>query len=355
MIPYIDVIGKYTLVPTWIVEPNQSWFELAYYDLGEFEIYAPATANNLEALKAGNYVKIPNKPYLWIIKSVQYLYTSNGSRIISAKGFEAKWIISTRAILNPSVISSNLETSVKQLIVDNIINPSVAARKIDNVIWNDTTINITIDDTQAARGNLWEFLYGLLKANNCGLYSTFENNKIVLQLVNGLDRSNEIIFSQQFDNLYSSTYTVNSSNLRTYCQVVSTFSEERDNEKYDVEYIQSYDEGTTGIDRQEMTIDSNLSTKLDDGTEIAPDSATYQSWQQQEGKNKLAENIIQKDFTGEIDLQHSQWKFETDYFIGDQIRIVDEYFNVVAKARILKYSFAQDPQKYIETADYQTE
>ena len=67
MIPYVEILGKYSLSPFAVVEPSQCWFELSYYEIGEFEIYCRASESNLKALKNGNYVKLPNKPYLWVI------------------------------------------------------------------------------------------------------------------------------------------------------------------------------------------------------------------------------------------------------------------------------------------------
>ena len=130
MIPYVEIIGKYTLKPFALVEPSQCWFELSYYEIGEFEVYCSATQSNLDALKNGNYVKIPNKPYLWIIKSVEYSF-NNGARMISARGYEAKWIVSQRIILAPCVISTDLATAVYNLISLNLGERALAPRKIN--------------------------------------------------------------------------------------------------------------------------------------------------------------------------------------------------------------------------------
>lgn len=354
MIPYVEVIGKYTLEPFALVEPSQCWFELSYYEIGEFEIYCAATQSNLNALKMGNYVKIPNKPYLWVIKSVQYKYASNGSRMISAKGYEAKWLLTRRIILTPWQLPTNLDSAVYQLVNNNMGTGAVSYRKIVGFIPQQSNLNITIEDTQATRENLWVFVSNLLKTNLCGAFSTFDGN-INYKAIKGRDLSNTIKFSQSLDNLIASDYSTTSENYRTYCQVVSTFTEN----EVTTDYVEDYDLGQTGIDRSEISIQSNLSTKYTDENgneqETTPDSSLYKGWQQEEGKNTLSEHIIKSDFSGEIDLFHSQYKFEDDFFIGDLVSVSDEYFNYSAKARILKYTFKQDAQGYTENADYQTE
>ncbi len=351
MIPYVEVIGKYTLKSFAMVEPSECWFEVSYYDIGEFEVYAPATQNNLDALKMGNYIRIPNKPYLWIIKSVQYTFNSEGARMIDVKGFEAKWLLHTRCILNPYQLESNLATAVYNLVYNNLGLGALSYRKIVGVNVIQPTFNITIEQTQATREDIADFLLALLKANKCGCYTTFESGQITFRVIQGVDRTSSVLFAQSMDNLISSEYFENSENKKTFCRVVSKFSENNQ----DVEYAQDYDTGATNIDRLEMVVESNLSTKLEDGTEILPSSNTYKTMQQQEGKNQLAERYIDVQFNAELDLQYSSYEFEKDFFIGDLVKVRDEYFHYEASTRILKYTFKQDATGYGEQAEYGNE
>lgn len=355
MIPYVEVIGKYSMTPFALVEPSQCWFELSYYEIGEFEVYAAANQKNLNALKMGNYVRIPNKPYLWVIKSVEYTYSANGAKMISAKGFEAKWLISRRIIMTPFELPTDLSNAIYNLVNNNLGLNAVSYRKIVGFQVNKPTYSISIEPTQATRGNLWDFIQPLMKSNNVGSYCTYENWNIYFNSIQGRDLSQKIIFSQSMDNLISSDYYSTSENKRTYCQVVSTFNEN----DVSTDYVEDYDLGTTGIDRSEISIQSNLSTKYTDSNgveqETTPDSNLYKGWQIEEGKNTLAENILESEFNGEIDLQHSPYMFERDFFIGDLVLVKDEYFNYQAKARITKYTFSQDTNGYREEADYLTE
>lgn len=368
MIPYVEIIDKYTIRSFALVEPSQCWFELSYYDMGEFEIYAPATLNNINSLKMGNYVKIPNKPFVWIIKSIQYTFNSEGGRMIDAKGFEAKWIISLRAILSAWQLPADLTNAVHQLFRRNIGNGAVANRQINFFKYTRADALGTIESTQATLGNLWEFMANLLKSNKCGSYTTYEYDLIYFTPIKGRDLSSSIKFSQSLDNLISSEYYSSSENKKSFCRVVSTFNEKVNDEDVVNTYIMDCDLGTEGIDRQEIVVNSNLQTKMDDGTEILPSSETYQQMQYQEGLNKLAEHYTLVEFNGEIDLEFSHYQFvdrETQakmeeenqdttncFFLGDIVGIRDEYFGINATARILKYTFKQDESGYGEEAEY---
>ena len=369
MIPYVEIIGKYTLKSFAVVEPSQCWFEVSYFDIGEFEVYASATLNNLQALKMGNYIKIPNKPYIWIIKSVQYTFNSEGARMIDVKGFEAKWLLHTRCILNPYQLETDLATAVYNLVYKNLGLGALSYRKIVGLDVIQPTFNITINQTQATREDIADFLLALLKANKCGCYTTFENGQITFRFIKGVDRTSSVLFAQSMDNLISSEYFENSENKKTFCRVVSTFSQDNgQGVSIDVEYAQDYNQGATNIDRLEMVVESNISTKLFDENgnpvidqqtgkqiDIDPSSDQYKSWQQQEGKNQLAERYIDVEFNAEIDLQYSNYEFEKDFFIGDLVKVRDEYFGYEAEPRILKYTFKQDESGYGEFADYGNE
>lgn len=349
MIPHVEIIDKYTLKPFALVEPNECWFELSYYEVGEFEIYAKASAKNLAALKKGHYVKLPNKKYLWVITSVEYTFTAGGARMISAKGKEAKYLLNKRIIQTPKELSGTLTGEIYGLVNNALGTGANSARKVNGFTVDTNTLLIDITGTQAPRGNLLEFVTDLLKQYNCGSICTYEGGIIKYSIINGDVKTSSVIFSQSFDNLLASNYITNDEELGTYALVVSTVDE--------VDYTQEYGTGATGIDRAEILVNSNLSTKYEDreGTEqeTTPTSDLYKGWQVEEGKKELANHKIIEEAKGEIDLKHSIYEFETDFFIGDMVKVKDEYFNFSLTPRILKYTFSQGAT-YSESADYGT-
>lgn len=349
MIPYIEIIDKYTVKPFALIEPSECWFELSYYDIGEFEIYAIASKKNLAALKKGNYVKIPNKRYVWVITNVQYTFTAGGARMISAKGKEAKWLLHKRVIQAPLQLPLTLTNAILKLFNDNIIGTGASdPRHINNFELELINIDINLTDTQAPRGNLLEFVNNLLKTYNCGSIVVYDAGVLKYKIIRGQDKRQNIRFSQSLDNLLSSKYFTNDESVATNALVVSTIEE--------VDYTQTYDKGATGIDRAEILVNSNLSTKYQDANgveqETTPNSQLYKGWQVEEGKKELTNHITIEEVSGEIDLNNSNYLFEKDFFIGDIVVVQDEYFNFIIEPRILKYTISQDANGYAEIADY---
>lgn len=345
MIPYIEIIDKNTLKKVTNIEPNQCWFELSYYDVGQFEIYARATAKNSNFLKKGHFVKIPNKRYVWVITSIKKEFVAGSGKMIIAKGYEAKWLLKKGAIETPLQLPTTLSSAVVKLI-DNFL-----IKYINNFGFELINIDIPLNETQAPRGNLLEFVNKLLKTYNCGSQVIYESGQLKYKILQGQDLSIKIKFSQSLDNLLSSEYFSNDENVATCALVVCKVN--------DIEYTEEYDTGKTGIDRAAIVVNSNLSTKYEDASgqekELdltkETDLALFKTWLREEGKNELANHVTIEEFNGEIDLTNSKYSFENDFNLGDQVAIRDEELDFYFKTRILKYTFKQD-KKYNEEADY---
>lgn len=348
MIPYVEIRDKYTYKALAPVEPRECWFELSYNDVGEFELYCRATPENLKALQKWRFVTIPHKRFIWVITAVRYNYTADGTRMITATGYEAKYLLKKRCILTPTELSGTITKAVYGLVNQALGTGANAARRIEGFTVDTNDLLIDISGTQATRGNLLEFTNTLLKTYNCGSQVIFENGVLKYTIFLGEVLTRSVKFSQSLDNLLSCEYVTDDAELATNALIVSVVD--------DVAYTQTYDTGATGIDRGEIIVESNLSTKYEDANgvekETTPTSALYKGWQIEEGKEKLAEHITVEDINGEIDTENSSYIFDDDYFIGDMINIQDEYFNLIKNTRITKYTIRQDANGYAEEAEY---
>lgn len=373
MIPYVEIIRETadgSLKVFSFIEPSECWFELKYHGFGEFELYCPATRKNLTALKKGYYVKIPNRRFGWVITSVRYEFKAeSGVRMVSAKGYELKWLLKKRIIMTPIQLPKDLFQAVHNLVDTNIGQNASDERMIPYFFAVQNSEAITISDTQAPRGNLGEYVDTLLTAHSCGSTAIFDKGQgntyeILFEAYKGQERANSVRFSQSFDNLLSSTYFSNEEDVGTFALVVSeaeikkTVNEEEVTQ--DIEVLKEVDKGQKGSKRSEILIESNLSTKYEDANgeenELdfanASDVATFQRWQAEEGKKELANHTTIEEVSGEIDLQNSLYQFDEDFFLGDVVRVQDEYFDFYLDTRIAKVTIKQDSSGYGEEIEY---
>lgn len=353
MIPYVEIRDKYNFKHIGLIEPQECWFEISYQDVGEFEVYCKATSKALDLLKKGRYVKIPHKRFIWVITSVQYLFTAVGTRMILVKGYEAKWLLNKRCILTPKELQGTITKAIYGLVNHNLGTGANASRKIVGFTVDTNDLLIDISGTQAPRANLLEFVNQLLKNYGCGSIVEFTDDTLTYRIFKGEIKTQSVRFSQSLDNLLSSDYLTDDTELATYALVVSTVD--------DKDYTQEVDEKTTGIDRAEVLVESNISTEYEtEGNEEKvkldltnkDDLAKYQGWLTEEGKTNLAEHITVEEINGELDIANSTYEFDVDFFLGDRVRVQDEYFNFFVDPIITKYTFKQDASSYGEEAEY---
>jgi hypothetical protein len=348
MIPYVEIKDKYTLKSVGLIEPQECWFELSYQDVGEFEVYCKATSANMRLLHKGRYVTLPNKRFIWVITSLRYTNATNGTPMLLAHGYECKWLLNKRCILTPKELSGTITSAVYGLVNHNLGTGANADRKIVGFTVDTNELLIDISGTQAPRGNLLEFTNQLLKQYNCGSTVEYVNGVLKYRVFTGDVKTNSVRFTQSLDNLISSERFTDDTEKATSALVVSTVDE--------VDYTKTYDIGLTGIDRAEVLVESNVNTKYEDANgvekETTPTSSLYQGWLTEEGKKALAERITKEEINGEIDVINSIYKFDEHYFLGDMVRVQDEYFGFFVDPTITKYTFKQDATRYGEEAEY---
>lgn len=348
MIPHVEIRNKYNLKTVAIVEPQECWFELLYQEVGEFEIFCRATKSNLKALQKGRYVTLPNKRFIWVITSIRYTFNASGSRMVIARGYGAKWLLSKRCVLDPTELQGKLTTALYSLVNSNLGAAAETERQIQCFTVDNTELADEISQIQAVRGNLLDFEIELLKTYKYGSQVIFEGGNLVYKIYKGADKTKGVRFSQSFDNLLSSQYLTDESGVGTYAKVVSVVDEK--------EYTQTHSTGASGVDRAEIVVNSNLSTTYKDanGNEktTAPTSELYTGWLIEEGKKEIASRTMVEEFDGEIDLQNSMYEFDKDFYIGDKVQAMDEYFDIAKSVRITKYTIKQDANGYGEEAEY---
>ena len=356
MISYVEVRDKYSRLPFAIIEPAECWFELAFYGVGNFQVYTKATKTALAALQEGNYITLPRKPFIWLIEDVQQKYEAGRGYMISATGRQAKVILGKRIINEQTQLPKDLTPAVFGLVRKHAGEEATAARKIDGLTELTSAVVKSITETQVSYSNLLDYTDALLQAHEVGAELTITDAAAFrYNLYEGADRSDIIIFSQTFDNLLSSSYTRSNAAFRSYALIGGQGEGTG-------RIVQEYDSAPNlrGIDRAEIFVDAkDISSKYTDadGTEkeldltTAAGLATYKAWLLERGMAKTAEAARVETFEGEIDTEASPYKFGVDYYLGDRVRVQDNFLGVYITPRILKFTMRQD-RKYSELVEY---
>lgn len=374
MIEYVEVRSASTREIIGIIDNSKSiiWHDV-YYGVGDFEIYAPCTQENIDALAVGNYITRYNSRNVGIIEKIEVTYNPQDGRMIVAAGRFAKSILDRRLIfklsghsVSPTFLSGNVESAARSLVADNAISCAFdTGRNMPELVLG-ASAGITkkiIDndgysaDKQVTYKELLSYSDGLLEEYELGAYCMLDNNlKLAYTVFEGADRSVDntagnqpVVFSQDFDNLLSSEYQYDNTKLKN----AALIGGEGEGEARFCSIVK--DSAVTGLKRREVWIDSSSITKKyndESGTEQTFTDDEYDKQLKTDGMQKLAELAITERFEGEIDITNGSFSYGTDFALGDKVTVQDTGIGLYINARILEITEVQDDNGYSIEAKY---
>lgn len=184
-----------------------------YNEIGDCEIEIMASVDNLLKIKEAEYlVKEDDDMICRIEKNNISTNTEEGDYLI-VTGYDCKKILQQRIIWRQVNFDGLVEDYIRKLINENIINPTLKDRKINNFVLDEkSNFNETIKQ-QVTYDNLNEKIAEICKKYGWGykIYTDFKN--FVFKLYKGRDRSKTIIFSGDYENLESTQYEEDKSNI----------------------------------------------------------------------------------------------------------------------------------------------
>lgn len=371
-IEYVEVYDSTTLRLLGVVDVFKSLiWRTCYYTTGDFEIYCLETDNNVNLLKIGRWITIPQDDNVALIESIQTTYTAQDGRMLVVTGRMATCILDRRIIYKrygtsyivyPTVINGNVQQAINSLISDCFINPIDSQRRWETLMTEigvSSSAVLTGDDgtpaeRQVTYKNLKEYVEALLQEYNLGAMVKFNGSK--LSYYQYVGSKIPFIFSTEFDNLTSSEYLENDTEYKNVALVAGQ-EEQIEKENADGTTTTSTKRQTTliygsqysGFARREVYIDgSSISKTYEDeqGEEQTYSDAEYQSMMRSYGKNELSTMKRIKSLTGAINVTTAGLEFRNDYNLGDIVTIEDKRLDVYSESRILEVTEVQDENGY---------
>lgn len=313
-----------------------------YSAVGDFELYMPATAENIDLMQEDRYV-VRDKDMeaddcynVMIIRCVQITTSVEDGNYLTVSGQCLKSLLSRRIVWQQTTLYGNLEKAVRSVVEENAIEPAIAARKIDRLVLGDLQGFTDTIDKQVTGAVLSDFVTEVCDARGLGWDIWIHGDNFVFSLKKGTDRSYRqtsvppVVFSNEFDNLLTTDYTYDKSNYKNIA-VVAGEGEGLDRKRAVVG-------AASGLDRYELYVDSRNSSSNDG--EITQNE--YVRILEEEGKKALAEdkNAITEIIEGTVE-PLSNYIFNTDYFLGDIVEVINEY-GIEMTPRIIEIIESED-------------
>lgn len=295
-----------------------------YNSYGDFEMYLTINSDILKHLKEDYYLWLKDSEHCMIIEdSAIDSDTEDGNHLI-VTGRSLESILERRIIWGQKVLTGNLQLAIQTVLNENIINPSITDRKIDNFIFEPSTDPIVTEltvDAQFTGDDLYVVIKKLCQSNNLGFKIVLnDNNQFVFSLYAGADRSYNqninpyVVFSPGFENIINSNYFTSKSNFKNVTLVTG---------EGEGSYQKTIIVGSgSGINRREIFTDAKDVDADFDGGYLT--EAEYISHLEARGIQNLSEHSIKTAFEGEVEAT-PLFKYGEDFFIGDIVQVANEY------------------------------
>lgn len=366
MIPYVEIKNENRITIGIIDTAKSVIWHSVYFGVGDFEIYAQATPENIRLLKAGYYVTRQDNDEIGIIEHIAVNFTLIDGYMITATGRFAKVILDRRLIYNlsgtvntPTILSGKVEIAARLCVQNNAINctfdsarniPIIGLAALKNLAPIIVDENGNPAQTQVSHQNLLEYTDALLKSYGMAAKMLFNssNKKLLYSVYTGANRSvyntdgnDPVVFSVDYDNLNSSELDYDTTNERTAALVGGAGQGLS-------RFYTMVANAPTGLQRREMFVDaSNINKTYKSGdTEREYTTEQYSGMLYQKGKTELNKHLIIEKFTGEVNATFSTWIFNRDYFLGDIVDVQDNRLERYNAARITEVTEVQDENGY---------
>lgn len=312
---------------------------------GEFELVIPASDKLFSYVKCGAYLVNRYSEHGMIIEQIKIDTDVEDGDKVTVKGRSFESILDRRIIWNQTDFdNANLQNAIKRLLTENVIAPSIAARRISNFIFQDSTdtriTSLKLTAQYDGNNNLLEVINDICETNKIGYKVILNDNKqFVFSLYMGQDRSyaqsanNFVVFSPKFDNFLNSNYDEDETDFKNIILI------EADGETEDDPKIRRVIGSASGITRREMyTSGSGVSRKDEEGEEIPIE--TYYAKLDEKATEELSQKKKKEEFDGEVDPFES-FVYGEDFTMGDIVQLRNEYgFEVSSK--IIEFIYSHD-------------
>lgn len=320
-----------------------------YYEAGDFEIYITPTEKNLKVFKIDNYIWKSDSEHIMVIDHIEITTDAEDGSHLIVKGHSLGYLIKRRIVWNTLNLDGHINEQFNIVFDQNIISPTNTNRKIDNFIFGGLITDLDITDLviegQFTGDNIYDMVCTTSKEKAIGWKITLDAlNNFVFCFYTGKDRSYDqlenpyVVFSPTFDNIINSDYYESTKDFTNVALVAGEDQEGNKRKTLEVVSDEKY-AIPSGLKRRELYVDARDIQSVDENGNSIP-AAKYENLLKNKGKERLIENRVDKNFTGEMDTDQI-YRYGEHFFLGD-ICMLENEFGLRTKVRVIEYIYSHD-------------
>ena len=311
-----------------------------YFSVNDFELVVPATDKNIDLLQKDRLLCRDKDRggdtfrNVMIIENIKIVADWENGDKITVSGRGLKSLVGRRIVWKQTNLSGKVETGIRQVVSENIISPDDSARKIDGFQLADSVGISDTFDIQLMGENIDEWIESTCSTYGIGWDVFIRGKNLIFELYRGVDRSygqdknTPVVFSDEFDNLLSSTYTYEKAEFKNAALVGG--------EGEGVSKRSTTIGDSSGLSRYETYIDGS---GVSSNGEIITEEQYYKMLQDY-GKDQLNNVSFTESFEGNV-VSDGNYVLNKDYFLGDIVQVTNEY-GISATPRIIEIIESED-------------
>ena len=387
-----------------INEQEDIVFNKRFNDVGYCALKVECNEEMLELLQAGHYIFRYDDDMICKIVKPQIDTDIQQGDYLTVDAEDMNNIFAGRIVRWDVAYSGTVAGFIKQLLVENVINPKQPLRRIANFYFDESNFAEFTEKINVPKGTATQDLLQLIittcKTYNYGFRVSLdiETRRLRFRLIRGKNKATMqgteyVEFSPNYANIISSHYAENESNYKNVVYVGYKSANKDDENIYLLSVYEGQSDGKPepqGEERREVYVDATgTSREVDidtlqtmfngnvkrnpasqgaetsgyyyvtvDGSEqkvgtfevttsddvktekITVTDYTYLLLIRATGENKLAEHTKTQEFDGKIDTIDT-YQYKVDYDLGDVVKIANEY-GIEAAAQITEVTESEN-------------
>lgn len=340
----IDILRKYTFAQ----------YTNKFREIGTFKINARLVEENLYLLKKQDMYVLFDGRILGKIEDVKKESDSEFEQTLELSGRLANVLFTKRVVAGTIKFKGHTAQLIKSVIENEITKDKNSNRyiNIDIKYDNEEYLNSVCSkiEKEITGGYIWDSIQPVMEQDSLGIYflpivSTKHKDKDghdtnisewELYISAGKNRTKKnrkneapVVFSQSLSNIARTDYEYNT---ESYCNVAYVAGEGEGTERKWYEIKRTSDE-EKGWKRNELWVDARDIQSVDEeGNEITKQE--YEELIKQRSSEKFTEASKEESYEATITEANKQYKYGTDYVLGDLVTIVDNELKIETDAQI---------------------
>lgn len=190
-----------------------------YYTPGDCEIYVEATPDMISLLRSGYYLARGDDDMVCQIRKIEIDTSADDGNYLIVTGYDTKIFLDQRVVWSMANCDGNLEDFIRQLVQNSCVTPALSGRAFlkENgtpllKLGNRAGFTEAITE-QVSYKNVGEKVREYCQTYKWGYRFVPSDGLLWFQLYKGADRSNTVIFSDSYENLSSTKYVEDGTNM----------------------------------------------------------------------------------------------------------------------------------------------